>query len=107
MESTRKFSLNLDFKAEEFDGETLLYAVSTGKGVYLNETARLICNMADKGHSQEEMTALLKEAFPGQKSSISADIAAALDALLAQGVLQYADDADDIDDTEGSAAEHS
>lgn len=88
MEPTRTFSLNPDFKAEEFDGETLLYAVSTGKGIYLNETARLVCAMADKGHSQEEMITLLEEAFPAQKSAVRDDIAAALDALVAQGVLQ-------------------
>ncbi len=88
----KRFSLNSDFQVEKFENEILLYAVSSGNGVYLNETACLVWEMAERGHSQEEMTAMLEEAFPEQKSVIGKDVAAALDALLSQGALLYAEE---------------
>lgn len=88
----KKYTLNADYKVEKFDNEILLYAVSTGNGVYLNETACLVWEMADRGYSQEEMTVLLEDAFPEQRAEIGEDVAVALGSLLEHGALLYAEE---------------
>ncbi|MCI5144611.1 MAG: PqqD family protein [Candidatus Electrothrix sp. AR3] len=89
MESTQKFTQNADFQAEKFDNEILLYAISSGNGVYLNETAYLVWEMSGKGHSVGEMIALLEEAFPEQKEAIADDVLSAVESMLANKVLLY------------------
>jgi hypothetical protein len=89
---TGKITLNDDFKVEKFDSEILLYAVSTGNGVYLNETACLVWEMCGRGHSLEEMISLLEEAFPEQKSAIGDDVVVAVESLLEHGALLYAEE---------------
>jgi len=94
MKDLRKFNLNPDFKTEEFENEVLLYAVSTGKGVYLNKTAGLVRGMCGTGSSVEEIIILLEEAFPEQKNDIRHDVETAVEALLAHGALLQTDEHD-------------
>jgi hypothetical protein len=92
MKNPRKFTLNPDFTTEEFDDEILLYAVSTGKGVYLNKTAGLVREMCGNGHAVEEIIALLEETFPEQKNVLRNDVHTAVQALLEHGALLTADE---------------
>lgn len=91
MEKTGKFTLNPDFATEEFDDEVLLYAVSTGKGIYLNKTAGLVRDMCGKGHAVSEIITLLEEAFSEQQNAIRQDVENAVEALLEHGALLRAD----------------
>ncbi len=81
MDKTQKFSPNPDFTVEKFDNEILLYAVSGGNGVYLNETAWLVWEMCGKGHSVAEIITILEEAYPEHKDSIDADVTAAIESM--------------------------
>ena len=81
MDRTQKFAPNPDFSVEKFDNEILLYAVSGGNGVYLNETAWLVWEMCGKGHSVDEIITLLEEAYPEHKDSISDDVITAIESM--------------------------
>lgn len=89
MKSTQKFTLNPDFATEIFEDEILLYAVATGKGVYLNKTAGLVREMCGNGQTVEEIIALLEDAFPEQKDTIPIDVETAVQALLKNGALLH------------------
>lgn len=92
MKDTQKFILNPEFKLEKFDNEILLYAVSSSKGVYLNETAHLVWGMCGKNYSVAEIIDLLEEAFPDHKASIHGDVVAAIESLVDDNVLIAADE---------------
>ncbi|MGB5685105.1 MAG: PqqD family protein [Candidatus Electrothrix sp.] len=92
MKNSQKFTLNPDFTTEEFEDEILLYAVATGKGVYLNKTAGLVREMCGKGQGVEEIIALLEAAFPEQKNDIRHDVETAVEVLLVHGALLQADE---------------
>ena len=95
MKKNRKFHLNPDFTTETFEEEVLLYAVSTGKGVYLNRTAGLVLEMCAAGHSVDEIITLLEDAFPEQKDDIRRDVETAVEALLEHGALLRPDEQND------------
>ena len=91
MENSHTFTLNPDFTTEAFDDEILLYAVSTGKGVYLNKTAGLVLEMCGTGQTTEEIISQLQEAFPDQKEDIHQDVESAVQTMLEHGALLSAD----------------
>lgn len=82
MEYSQKFNKNPAFNVEKFDNEILLYAVSTTRGIYLNETAYLIWQMCDQENSLGDIIALLKEAYPETKETISTDVLAVVESLV-------------------------
>ncbi len=84
---SQKFILNPEFRVEKFDNEVLLYAVSSTKGVYLNETACLVWEMCAQNHSHEEIITILKEAYPQHKKTIRKDVIAAIESLVDTGAL--------------------
>lgn len=90
MNAVRRFILNPDYQAERFDDEVLLYAVSVGQGVYLNETAFLVWELCGCGLSEEEMAVQLEAAYPEQQAVIRDELAAALRSLLANGIIRPA-----------------
>ena len=92
MKYSKKFNVNTAFKVEKFDNEILLYAVSSSRGVYLNETAYLVWEMCANGHSIEKIITLLREAYPLQRESIHKDVVATIESLLDNGVLIADDD---------------
>ncbi len=87
MLDTQKYILNPDFKAERFDNEILLYASSSSKGVYLNETAYLVWQLCEKGLSVGEMIEVLEEEYSQQKAIIREDILLAIESLAESGAL--------------------
>ena len=92
MKNTQKFTLNPNFATEVFEDEILLYAVATGKGVYLNKTAGLVREMCGNGQTVEELIALLEDAFPEQRNDIRLDVKIAIKTLLEHGALLHADE---------------
>ena len=94
MENSHTFTLNADFTTETFEDEILLYALSTGKGIYLNKTAGLVLEMCGNGHSTDEVIALLQETFPEQKDDIRQDVETAVNTLLEHGALLHTDKQD-------------
>ena len=95
MRTAQKIILNPNFMIEVFEDEILLYAISTGKGVYLNKTAGLVREMCGNGYTLEEIIALLEEAFPEQRNDIRLDVKIAIETLLEHGALLYADQQSD------------
>jgi hypothetical protein len=87
MEYSQKFTVNPAFKVEKFDNEILLYAVSSTKGIYLNETAYLVWEMCSQDNSIEEIIVLLEEAYPGESDTIRIDVLAAVESLVENGAL--------------------
>ncbi|MCI5212091.1 MAG: hypothetical protein D3910_25675 [Candidatus Electrothrix sp. ATG2] len=64
MQSDQWITLNSDFATEVFEDEILLYAIATGKGVYMNKTAGLVLEMCGMGQAVEEVISQLEDAFP-------------------------------------------
>ena len=95
MKNTHKFTLNPDFATEIFEKEILLYAVATGKGVYLNKTAGLVREMCGNGQTVEEIITLLEDVFPEQRNDIRPDVEGAVKTLLEHGALLRADEQHD------------
>ncbi len=87
MDQSQTFIANSAFKVEEFGNEILLYAVSTTKGMYLNETAYLVWEMCGKGHSVKDIIATLEDAYPQQKESISEDVLSTIESLVDSGAI--------------------
>ena len=87
MKYAQKFIVNPAFRVEKFDNEFLLYAVSTTRGLYLNETACLVWELCAQGHTVEEIIALLRTAYPQQQEMIRQDVVAAIESLAETGAL--------------------
>ncbi|XCN73188.1 MAG: PqqD family protein [Candidatus Electrothrix aestuarii] len=95
MKNSHKFTLNPDFTTEAFDDEILLYAISTGKGIYLNKTAGLVLELCGKGASIQEIITLLEETYPEEKDDIQRDVGTAVETLLAHKALLEVDEQED------------
>ncbi len=91
MNSSEKLSHNPEYRVEKFDDEILLYAMSSTKGVYLNDTAHLVWQMCGQGHNLEEIVTLLEEAYPEQRDAVRADVLSAVDSLKEHNALVSAD----------------
>jgi hypothetical protein len=57
--------------------------------VYCNQTASLIWHLCDGTHTAAEISALLNEAYPEAAMSIPADVAATLQTLTQQQVIEW------------------
>jgi len=82
-----KFRVNPEFKIEKFDNETLLYAVSSTNGIYLNETACLVWELCMNNNSVEAIVALLEETYPEQGDTLAQDIKDTIMSLIDSKVL--------------------
>ena len=87
MNYSQKLQINPAFRAEKFENEILLYAVSTTRGIYLNETAYLIWQMCENGNSIGEIIHFLEETYAEEKEGIAADVQAVVESLLESGAL--------------------
>jgi hypothetical protein len=92
MDFQQKFTLNPDYKVEEFDNEVLLYSVRDSKGVYLNVTACVVWELCHKCQSVEEIVTLLEEVYPQQKAAIREDVVLAIESLVENGALVATDE---------------
>lgn len=91
MNSSEKLSHNPEYRVEKFDDEILLYAMSSTKGVYLNDTAHLVWQMCGQGHSVEEIVSLLEDAYPAQRQVVRSDVLSAVESLKEHNALVSAD----------------
>lgn len=84
-------SHNPEYRVEKFDDEILLYAMSSTKGVYLNDTAHLVWEMCGQGHSVEDIVVLLEDAYPDQRHDVRADVLSAVESLKEHNALVSVD----------------
>ena len=82
MEYSQKLTRNPAFKVEKFDTEILLYAVSTTRGIYLNETAYVIWQLCEQENTLGGIITFLEESYPETEESIAADVLAVVGALV-------------------------
>lgn len=86
MQDTVEIDINADFQLEEFEGEFLLYSVSAGTAVYLNETAHLVWLLCHEEMNLGEVVQFLIDKYPEQRDQVREDVTAALATLVEQGV---------------------
>lgn len=84
---SQQFLINKDYVVEEFDQEILLYATTKSSGVYLNQTAYLVWQLCGQGKSPGEMISLLEKNYPSEKTTIHADVCAAVTSLVEYGAI--------------------
>lgn len=87
MNTFSTLSPNPEYRVEKFDDEILLYAMSSTKGVYLNDTAHLVWELCGQGKSVDEIIAILQGAYPEHKEEIRADVFSAVESLLDHNAL--------------------
>lgn len=81
--------INTEFYTEEFEDEMLLYTISDSKAVYLNTTAYLVWQLCGEKRTVEEITVLLEEVYPDQKSEVREDVGTALKTLCDIGAIVF------------------
>ncbi|MFW2367950.1 MAG: PqqD family protein [Desulforhopalus sp.] len=82
MKDSQRFRLSSEFKIEKFDNEILLYAISSARGIYLNQTAYLVWELCAQNHSIAEIIAFLQETYPQQKEYIREDVITSIESLV-------------------------
>lgn len=82
MKNSQRFKLNPEFKIEKFDNEILLYAISSTKGIYLNQTAHLVWELCAQNHSIAEIIAFFQETYPQQKENVRKDVITSIKSLV-------------------------
>lgn len=90
MDLSQYLIVNKSYKIEQFGDEILLYAVSKTKGIYLNQTAYLIWQLCEQGHSVNTIIAKLEGAFPEEQQNISKSVIATIESLMDSGALSVA-----------------
>jgi hypothetical protein len=78
-----------DYRLEEIDGELLIYHPTESNVVYCNQTASLIWHLCDGTHTTAEINNLLSDAYPEAATSIPVDVAATLQTLTQQQVIEW------------------
>lgn len=90
--STRVLRVPPGLRHEQLDDELLLYREETARVVALNPTASLIWELCDGRRSLGEIETLLRGAFPEAADRIPGELAAAVEHLLGEQVLEVSED---------------
>lgn len=77
------------FTLQHLDDEVLLYHAGLTRTVHLNPTAALIWQLCSGDRTALEITQLLADAYPEGGHDVAADVAAALDQLAKDGVVEW------------------
>jgi hypothetical protein len=78
-----------DYRLEQMDHELLLFHPAQSTILYCNETSTLIWNLCDGSRSVEEITELLKAAYPESAEAIPADVRATLNQFHAHSAIEF------------------
>jgi hypothetical protein len=78
-----------DFLLERLDGELLLYHPGRTQTILLNETASIIWELCNGVRSEQEISALLVEAFPDAADSLARDVEATLCRFVDEGAIAF------------------
>ena len=85
--------INPDYLVEQFDNEVVLFTVSGGEVIALNQTAHVVWRLCQEGVTVGEMIRLLAETYPDQAGEIKDDVIAALQTMVKHRIITLADDA--------------
>lgn len=77
-----------DYRLELLDDELLLYHPNQTQILYCNQTASLIWQLCDGQHTAQEITDLLKAAFPQSGEVIAQDVTATLRQFHGYGAIE-------------------
>lgn len=77
------------FTLQHLDHEVLLYHAGLTRTVHLNPTAALIWQLCSGDRSEAEIARLLTDAYPDGDHDVPADVAAALEQLVRDGVVLW------------------
>ena len=72
----------------EMEGEGILYWRERTKMLYLNESARVIWQLCDRGRTVSEIVDALAAEFPGLETEISFQVPELIAQFVAEGVLE-------------------
>lgn len=78
-----------DFRLETLDNEVLLYHPLRTETIYLNESAALIWRLCDGQRTTDDITELLKDAFPDTERAIDEDVRSALKELSSKNAITF------------------
>jgi hypothetical protein len=92
MKDTQRPIVNPDYTVEKFDDEILLYTEATTQAVYLNDAAYTVWLLCKEDMNIGQMIQSLEEVYPDQKEQIRNDVISALETLLSNGVIEFADE---------------
>jgi hypothetical protein len=92
MQDTQKPTVNTTYTVEKFDAEILLYTEAGTQAVYLNDAAHAVWLLCKEDMSVGQMVQYLEEVYPDQKEQIRSDVAAALETLHSNGVIEFEDE---------------
>jgi hypothetical protein len=92
MKDTQKPIVNTAYTVEQFDGEILLYTEAGTQAVYLNDAAHAVWLLCKEDMNVGQMVQYLEEVYPDQKEPIRSDVAAALETLHSNGVIEFEDE---------------
>jgi hypothetical protein len=78
-----------DYRLEMLDNELLIFHPSQATICYCNETASLVWQLCDGKRTVEEVTALLRDAFPEAADTIAGDVEAVLQQFAQHDVIEF------------------
>jgi hypothetical protein len=78
------------FQIESLDGEIVLLHPARNLVMHGNPTGALVWRLCDGVRSVDEITEILGAAYPESREEIRTDVAAAIQMMIAQGVLRTA-----------------
>jgi hypothetical protein len=82
-----------DHVFKEFGEEGLVFNKSSKKTIYLNPSATVIWKLCDGQRSLEDIAELLRGAYPELNDDFSADVRNAVEAMVGEGALAWAEPA--------------
>lgn len=78
-----------DYRLEIIDDELLLFHPGQTKIIYCNPTASLIWQLCDGQRTTQEITTLLRAAYPEASAALAADVAATLQQFAGHGAIDF------------------
>lgn len=83
-----RFARREDIESEDTGHEVLVYLPGGDRTLYLNDSAAIVWRLCNGALSGAEIADLLEEAYPDAADSLRTDVAATLQDLLAQELVQ-------------------
>lgn len=78
-----------NIEVELVGDEVLLYHPRRTTAVYLNPTAAIVFGLCDGERTVADIIAAIEDGYPESRSSIAADVKAALDGLIKDEMIAY------------------
>lgn len=86
-----RFMRREDVESEDTGHEVLVYLPGGDRTLYLNDSAAIVWRLCNGGLSGADIADLLEEAYPDAADTLRAEVAATLQDLLAQALIEIRD----------------